>query len=211
MRTLSVILIAAAAATVFVALLAASPSGAVTFCVVNENPTCAEGNRYRVPTKFESKLQKSSSAVFTGTPNVSCGGSVGTAESTAAGTPLLGEGTSLSFSSCTGCTVVEARNLPWNLEVEAAGGGNGTITVSGSGLGNPGVAFSSCLSGATCVYGAATASGTMTGGSPATVGFSGLILNREEGSKILCGATTSVAATYVQTAPAEPLFVSALP
>jgi hypothetical protein len=211
MRKMSVIFIAATAATVLIVLLAVTPSGAVTFCLENENPPCAEGNRYRVPTKFESKLQKSTSVTFTGTPNVSCSGSVGTAESTVAGTPLLGEGTSLSFSSCTGCTAVEARNLPWNLEVEAAGGGNGTITLSGSGLGNPGIKFSSCLSGATCVYGAATASGTMTGGSPATIGFSGLTLNREEGSKVLCGATTSVAATYVQTAPPEPLFVSALP
>jgi hypothetical protein len=211
MKSIRLILIAAAAASILVVLLAVAPSGAVTFCKANENPTCAEANRYRVPTEFEAKLAKGTTATFTGNPNVSCGGSVGTAESTVAGTPLLGEAKSATFSSCTGCTVVEARNLPWNLEVEATGGGNGTVTLSGSGLGNPGVKFSSCMSGATCVYGVATASGAIKGGNPATISFSGLTLSKEEGSKILCAATTEMAASYVQTAPAEPLFVSAFP
>lgn len=212
MQPVKVLLLAALAATAFVAVVAAAPSGAVTLCLVNENPECAEGNRYRVPTKFEAKLFKANNAVFTGTPSVTCEESGGTGETTIAGTPLIGEAATVTFGSCTGgCTTVEARNLPWIGEVEATGGGNGTITVSSSGKGNPGVKMTSCLSGATCFYGTVSATAEIEGGS---TGVFTVVktLNREEGSsKLLCAATSTFSGTYNLVTPSEPIFISALP
>ncbi|HEX6455862.1 MAG TPA: hypothetical protein VF009_05020 [Solirubrobacterales bacterium] len=192
-----------------IASIAATGASAVTLCRANENPTCAEANRYKVPTEFEAKLARTTSATFGPTPSVTCEASVGLGETTTAGTPLLGEVTSLSFGSCTGCTMVEARNLPWKGEIEATGGGNGTISLT-AGSANPGVKMTSCLSGATCAYGSPTATAAVEGGFPATVAFS-VELTREEGTKPLCALTSKFTATYHLVKPEEPIFISALP
>ena len=209
-KAIWVLILGALTAMITVAVLA-SMASAVTLCDANENPECAEGNRYRVPTLFEAKLFKASTAVFSGTPSATCEESGGSAETTVAGTPLIGEATTVTFGSCSGCTTVEARNLPWLGEVEATGGGNGTVTVSSGGKGNPSVQLTNCLSGATCFYGVASATAEIEGGETATFTIV-KTLNREAGSnKLLCALTNTFSGTYRLITPTEPVFISALP
>jgi hypothetical protein len=196
---------------VLFAMLAASSADAVTLCRANENPTCSEANSYRVPTEFAATLERATNAVFSGTPSVTCEESGGSGETTVAGTPLIGESSNINFGSCSGCTVVEARNLPWTGEVEATGGGNGTITAYGSEKANLSVKLTSCLSGATCFYGVASASAEIEGGESAKFTIV-KTLNREVGSnKLLCALTSTFSGSYRLTTPTEPVFVSALP
>lgn len=191
--------------------IAATGASAVTLCRANENPTCSEANSYRVPTEFVGVLERSTNAVFSGTPTATCEESGGTGETTVEGTPLIGEGKTVYFGGCSGCTTVEARNLPWTGEVEATGGGNGTLTVTGSKEGNPSVKITGCLSGATCYYGFTTATAEVEGGS--SMKFKIVkVLNREEGSnKLLCALTNTFTGSYKLTSPTEPVFISALP
>jgi hypothetical protein len=197
--------------SVLVLSIAVGPAAAVTFCKANQSP-CSEKNSYPVPTEFVATLQKATSAVFSGTPSVSCGEAGWTGETTVAGTPLLGQGTSVTFGSCGGgCTSVEARNLPWRGEVEATTPGNGTVTVTGSKEGNPSVKLSECLSGATCFYGFTTATAEVEGGETSTFTIV-QTLNREAGSnKVLCALTNAFTAKYRLITPTEPIFISALP
>jgi hypothetical protein len=191
--------------------LASATADAVTLCRVNENPTCSEENSYRVPTLFAAELERATSATFAGTPNVTCGESWGSGETTLAGTPLIGESSNVNFASCGGCTTVEAQNLPWVGEVEATGGGNGTITAHGAEKANLSVKLTGCASGATCFYGVESATAALEGGESAKFTIV-KVLNREAGSnKFLCATTNTFTGKYRLTTPTEPVFISALP
>ncbi|HET7120616.1 MAG TPA: hypothetical protein VFI17_05140 [Solirubrobacterales bacterium] len=199
------------AALLTAAALAVASADAVTLCRVNENPTCSEENSYRVPTLFAAELERTTSATFSGTPSVTCGESWGSGETTVAGTPLIGESSNVNFASCGGCTTVEAQNLPWVGEVEATGGGNGTLTAYGASKTNLSVKLTSCLSGATCFYGVESATAEIEGGESAKFTIV-KVLNREPGSnKLLCATTSTFTGNYRLTTPTEPVFISALP
>jgi hypothetical protein len=193
------------------AAASAGPAGAVTLCRANENP-CSEANAYRVPTEFAGALERATNAVFSGTPTVTCEESWGSGETTVAGTPLIGESNNVNFAACGGgCTTVEARHLPWTGEVEATGGGNGSITAYGSEKQTLSVKLTNCLSGATCFYGVASATAEIEGGESAKFTIV-KTLNREEGSnKLLCALTNTFSGSYRLSTPTEPVFVEALP
>jgi hypothetical protein len=211
MAAKKVALLASLLVVLATAAAVAGPADAVTLCRVNENP-CSEANAYRVPTEFAGALERTTNAVFSGTPSVTCEESWGSGETTVAGTPLIGESNNINFAACGGgCTTVEARHLPWKGEVGAAGGGNGTITAYGAEKQTLSVRLTNCLTGATCFYGVASATAEIEGGESAKFTIV-KTLNREEGSsKLLCALTNTFSGTYRLTTPTEPVFVEALP
>ena len=108
---------------------------------------------------------------------------------------------SLTFSGCTNkegekCNV-SSVNTPYNAEVHASGKGNGTLTVFNGG------AFVDCGSFINCTFTAATASLSVTGGTPATAKANGISLSS---SGFLCPSTATWTATYTVTSP-KSLFV----
>jgi len=135
-----------------------------------------------------------------------------------AGVPLLGEVSSMIFKECGGglCTVT-AQHLPYKSEFAETGSGNGTMTLSSGGGGQPAFAIK-CLGLTKCIYGAKALALTLTGGDPAKLSNGGIALELEEGSEGACGASKAkwegVAAAEgqikYQVSTPKPLFVKLL-
>jgi hypothetical protein len=81
---------------------------------------------------------------------------------TSEGWPTTGEISSLSFSECGGTCAVKAFKLPFSVQIEATGSGNGTMTVTGS----PRIR-ARCIGAYKCTYESLAFS--ITGGTPAAI------------------------------------------
>jgi hypothetical protein len=195
--------VAAAVAITATVVIGVASASATVLCKENLT-TCSAGAIYPSGTGVEAKF-KGAAITFKGTLSVSCTGSTIGGKTTAErGAPLPVEISSWSFSGCTGCETVSAKNLSNTGQINRTTGGNGTVTLASGGKGSPGIEMTGCAFGISCVWAAPTMS--LTGGSPAKL--AALVeLERIEGSK-LCGSKILLTAEYEITSP-KPVYVAA--
>ena len=205
-----------AAVLVGVALfVAAAPASATVLCSNSASP-CPQGDAYSVGTELHGKLPEGS-ASFVGEANtLKCGTAGIAAKTTAAGTPIAGQVTALSFSGCELGCAVSAQNLPYKAEIEYTANGDGVMTLS-SGGGGPPRLKNNCL-GLSCTFGASKLSLDVEGDSPAEVKAVSEPLVREAGEKAICGDTarwstvfriSEPMALFVQSREAPPISLCA--
>jgi hypothetical protein len=121
---------------------------------------------------------------------------------------LLSTISSLTLANCSGaCKTAKAVNLPYTASLNAIGEGNGTLTVSGGGTGDPTFEFSGCtIFNQTCQYGASSLALDMKGGSSGEVLAVKEPLTKRSGGGF-CPESGTISATYVFTTP-KPVWVS---
>jgi hypothetical protein len=185
-----------------IALLAFAGTGtanADSFCRDAVNP-CHEG--YGTPTTFAATTK---SAVLKGTGFEEVCASTLAGETTSnleEGKGVTGKITSLVFSGCTGtCATSSASSLPYSILALATKSGNGTVTASSSGEGNPGLALTGCTgSKQTCTYSTSEIPMSFEGGkggeeaNDPKLTASGVTLAKTSGP---CPATASLSAKYI--------------
>ena len=186
--------------TIAMAVVAAD-APAATLCEANEEP-CLGAKTYEPFSTIEAKLKSKTEAKFSiGSFTASCKeSSIKGITREESGLPLIADQESLSFAGCSTCSSAEALELPWEASVEAAGGGNGTITAK-----NMTVKLKNCTAfKLTCEVKAASITLDIVGGASAE------LIAKEEPLKLpetsVCAETGSFTATYVISKPA-PLFV----
>ena len=191
------------------------PPTVVRLCKVNADPCLgpfgAFSARHPIGTTIEAALEGKSVFEFLYEGKLrepACEGAGLTAKTTAAGKPLIGEVSAMSFSSCGGgVCAVEAQSLAYKAEIEKTTGGNGTLAmVSGTGGGPPKIEVN-CGKSFKCIYKAASVSFAVTGGSPAKLVVS-QALEKDAASEAECGASMTWKATYKVTKPTGALFVT---
>lgn len=204
MRAVKMLGLAAAAALAAMALLGAGSASATTLCSANEEE-CASPLASGTVIKAES-----ADVVFvTNLQNITCSGSKLEGKTTAAsGEPLTAQITGLTLTGCktasgASCTHT-TLSLPWAAAFEATGGGNGALTLSSGGSGNPGWTYV-CGLVMNCTVSTPEATLSVEGGEPATLRAEEVELESSGGN---CPAGQRVSATYTVTSP-NPLFVSA--
>jgi hypothetical protein len=193
MKHVKILGLAAIAAMALMALVASSASAT--------SLTSPAGKKLPANTVIESTLKPGSNAILedtSGSTLDSCSGSTVSGKTSAeSGTPLSGNIETLDWSGCT----AEATTTLVNgaLSIEGTGGGNGTLSGSGSRV-------TVKVFGVSCVYGTGTGTtlGTVTGGEPAAVDINAVI-NKLEGG-FLCPSTTKWTANLVVTKP-KPLII----
>jgi hypothetical protein len=172
--------------------IAARIAPPLALCSTSASP-CPEGGGYPNGTPIHGALA-SAQVTFAGeSSNLRCTNST-LSGSVVPGSTVVGEIDSLNFSSCEPSCTTEARNLPYKAEIEAGAGGDGTLTLSSGGSGNPQIR-DVCF-GQTCTMGASKISLDLKGGSPAQLVASSEPLVREGGEKAICGETAKMTATY---------------
>jgi hypothetical protein len=198
--------LAVMAAMALSAVVGASTASATELC--KENP--CNGTMYPAETAVTAQLKTGAVAELTSPiTNVTCKKSTTSGKTTTTGSAtetVLGQITALTFTECTDtagekCTA-EAVNLPYKGEIHATGGGNGTLTVSSSGKGNPGATVV-CGLVINCTFSTALASLSVTGGNPALAVANKIGLNLAGG---VCPTEAHWDSQYEVTAP-KPLFV----
>jgi hypothetical protein len=198
--------LAAVVAAVAMALIGAGSASATVLCKENKSPC---GSAYPVPTSISASLKAGTTAkLVSSLGTVECSVSTSSGETTTAGTPLLGTIKTLTFSSCvlgkTACTVT-SEDLPFKASISASGGGNGSMTVSDSGKGEP-RAFVKCGSAIECIFGQTSATLTAIGSSTAPLLKAEAIeLKIKKNEGFICPSSAKWTAEYV-VSPA-PLFV----
>ncbi len=208
MRPLKLVLFSAVAALALVALGNASAS-ATTLC--STNTSACTGTIYKSGTTISASLK--AATIFTSFfTNITCQKSALGGKTTSnggAGLPVTASITSLTVEECktTGlneCTLT-AANLPWSASFSANGGGNGSLLLSSSGVGNPAVHLN-CGGGAVmdCTVKATTLTLNVTGGNPMATAAGKELPMEEEGK--LCSKEYKWDVEYEITAP-KPLFV----
>jgi hypothetical protein len=170
---------------------------------------CDAPHRYPAGTTIEASLKSGTKFKFLSNFASECTNSTLNGQTSAeTGAPLSLEVTAISLSGCTGgCTNDEFQNLPYGGTVEQSTSNNATVSVKSSGKGEPRMKFSSCTFGNTCTFGVSAMGLTLQGGNPGTMTAVELSLERKEGSKLLCGETGKINATYTISAP-EPVYAS---
>lgn len=216
-KILGLAAIAAMALTAFVGAGTASAAKTV-LCKANETP-CSPANTYAAKTKIVAGLKAGTNAKLKTeggfvNPTVECTTSAVEGEtSEIEGEPLKGKITVLSFGGCSAagfgkCTAT-AKNLPYNAAIttdpksEPETMGDGILTVTSGGTGNPGAEVVCEKIAAPCVYSAVSFALTIKGGNPAEVIASALPLS---GGVFPCPPKATWTATYTITSP-KPLFV----
>jgi hypothetical protein len=208
MRTFKMLGLAAVAALSLVAFIGTSAASAAntTLCNTASNP-CPAANQYASGTTLNAALQTGTNAVLTTSgglfnPTVTCTAStVRVVTSAQTGNPLPGSVTALTFTGCTsanptGTCTVTVNNLPYTGNINYTAPGNGSMTVN-----SPNVTVA-CSGLPTCSYTAASATGTVTGGNPATVAFTSVPLSVAGGFGCPTGASWT--ATYRLVASGSP-------
>lgn len=177
---------------------AVSPAAATVLCGNSAIP-CAEDDVYTIGTDLHGTLSEGSVGLTAEKGTLHCSGSSLAGETTASGTPMLGQISALTFSSCElGCTVA-ALHLPYKAEIESTGGDDGVVTLSNGGSGVPQIR--NTCSGMSCTFGAAKISIDLDGGSPAAIRAVNEPLTREGGEKATCGDTAKWSAVYRGSEP----------
>lgn len=201
--------LAVMAAMALSAIAGASTASATELCSVNA-AGCSGGTMYPAETVVSAQLKTGAVAELTSPiTNVTCKKSTTSGKTTTTGSAtetVLGQITALTFTECTDtagekCTA-EAVNLPYKGEIHATGSGNGTLTVSSSGKGNPGATVV-CGLVINCTFSTALASLSVTGGNPALAVANKIGLNLAGG---ICPTEAHWDSQYEVTAP-KPLFV----
>jgi len=214
MKHLKILGLAAVAALALMAAVGAATASAnailcsTTGTIVNAKCTAAGTKQLPdTPTEIDASLKAGTVAELTSTfDNVKCTTSTvkGTLTSGSTGT---GNIESMTFSGCTdsfggNCTAdtsaTAANKWPVTATTTTAGvhDGNGQMHVSNI------TGKFICPIG-TCRYKAETATPHITGGDPAHITATKIVLNREEVSTFGCSATATWSATYVVTHPAS--------
>lgn len=206
MRSLKVLGLAVCASVLALAVLGACSASATSLCKKNESP-CSAGNTYSIGTSLKTKLAAGTKTTFgAGIIEEDCEESEILGETTNSGTPLLGRVTAVLFSFCS-CERAVAVHLPWQLKIEAIGGGDGTLTATSGGNGNPG--FEVECSGVKCVYETPKVSSAFNPGSPALWEVnSKMVLNASKSAFICTFVGEGIwLGEYQFTAP-SPLFIT---
>jgi hypothetical protein len=178
----------------------------VNLCKANETP-CTSENTYAVPTTFSAGLEAGSTAKLRlkiteeseeTEYTVSCASSTLEGKTTAAKWPMTGEISALSFGECGDTCSAKALKLPFSVQLEASGSGNGTITF----LGTAPHLRVRCIGAYKCTYESGSQSMPVTGGTPAKLSVNASInkLTTTE-SDTKCGAEVKWEGTYRFTKP----------
>lgn len=213
MRLIKMASLAAVAVVAAMAFIGASSASAVSLCSNNETK-CA--SPLVSGTAVNASLKANTEAVLdTNLGNVKCKVSNVEGHTNAtSGSPLDGEITELTFTSCklgeTVCNVT-VEHKPYLALVTSSGGGNGKLTAEEKSPNGKPQATVVCGSILKCIFGAVKTTLNVVGGNPATVNTgTGVEFEREGGSGFLCPTTSTWLAEYAVTSP-NPVFVSAEP
>lgn len=215
MKSIRILGLGVVAALAMMAFVGAGSASAVTLCNTNES-TCSTEHMYSANTAISAHLKAGTVALLkTNIVNVKCSVSETSGETTARnGSPLPGLIKSLSFEECetvagTPCTVTVVHldaTHPYNASIAATGGGNGSLTVTGNSLGNPGATVE-CAKVINCTFTTASARLSVTGGTMAVAKATEVVLS-QTGS--LCPSTSTWNAEYEVRTP-RTLFIEASP
>jgi hypothetical protein len=178
---------------------------AIALCAAGTSP-CSEGAAYPLGTELKGALSEGL-AGFTSDKEpgtLYCSSSTITGKITAAGTPMAGQISALSFSGCSLACTVSALHLPYKAEIETSGSGDGVLTLRNGGSGTPQIR-NTCF-GKSCTFGSGSISLDIGGGNPATVRAINEPLTREEGEQVICGNIFKWSAVYGIAEP-KALFV----
>jgi hypothetical protein len=180
MRNVKTLGLAVLSVFALVAFAGATTASATKLCPTSGTPCAAP---YASGTTFNAKLETGTNAVLTTSgglvnPTLTCTAStvrLVSSSAGAAGTPVTGNLTGLTFSGCTsvspaGCSSsATVTGLPKSGSISWTSGNNGSLTVNA-----PTVSFTCPIFGipTTCSFGGSgTVTGAVTGGNPATVRF----------------------------------------
>jgi hypothetical protein len=151
------------------------------------------GNPFKKATTLEAAATNAVKFEFKFKDNpvkVACGQSEMKGKTTAdEGTPLFGELTSLTFAKCDNGCAITAKSLPYQIFMEATGGGKGRFGLRSSGVGHPELEFK--CTAETCSYEAEDGEierQRFNGGAPATVEVDTVLL-RTAASDDDCGSS----------------------
>jgi hypothetical protein len=202
-----------ALALAFTAILASAGAASATImCEVGAaSEACPEKSVLPVPSSIGGKLKEGTEATFKGTIEIKCKESTMEGQTTkeetgSAEAPLLGEITAMKFGGCTGCTTVEALNLPYKASlVPAAKEGNGTLTLESSGKGQPSFKASKCALGLSCTFGAKSVAYNFEGGKAPAMKTE-TVLSREVGTEF-CGKTGTMIQDFQRMPVGPPIVV----
>jgi hypothetical protein len=205
MSYLKKLCVALPAALVALAAVAAIPASATTLCKANEAP-CSEANEWEqeeggkdIPVTYKASLKAGTEAEFASSITAKCKKSSITGlaidtEQEPDEVPLEITVTALSFSECSGCTVVTAQGLPWTGgTLEATGSGNGEFAIA-----KVKVLLEKCPLGASCTMTAGSIVMDFTGGKPAELKA---VKEPVSVSGAFCGTSGVFTATYSVTEP----------
>jgi hypothetical protein len=186
------------------ALLCSTTGDSGTIININCSNTTKGTAQIPNPTTIKASLKPGTVAELTSTfDNVKC--TTSEVSGTASGETGTGNIESMTFSGCTdsfggACTAdtsaSSTNKWPATVTTTTVGvhDGNGLLHVSNI------TGKFSCPIG-TCRYTASTATPHVTGGEPAHITATKIVLNREEVSTFGCSATATWSATYVVTTP----------
>jgi hypothetical protein len=206
--------LAVIAALALTAIAGATSASASTVLCSENASTCKAASTYASGTTIEASLKSGTKFVIAteAAPlgNPTCGKSTLTAKTSAkngldsyGGLPV--EITGLTLSECASpCTKGEVSGLHplHDSGLVHTGGGNGTMTASGSSLGgDPQFKFSSCPFGAVCYYTAKSIPFSFEGGNPSSLVAKEAPLTRGSGSSFGCPETGKLRASYGVTSP----------
>lgn len=191
------------------AFIATGTAGATALCESGTAP-CPETETLPDNQTIEAELVANTKAVLVaGATTVECAESEWTAKSFAEpiGEVTGGEVSAFSFASCTpaGCVTFKAIRLPYAMEVEATGGGNGTAAFSSGGSGPPALEVNCGAAVLECTF-------TFMGAMPfEVIGAKGATAEVDttklEMKGKLCPKTAKFTAKYKVTTPAS-LFIA---
>jgi hypothetical protein len=191
----------------------ATPSA---LCSENAKP-CPAAKTYGSGTATEGKATANFKFAFKyneANKEAECTSLVSKGKTTGTSGAVIGEITALTFGTggkCGGCTVT-AQNLPYKLEIERSGGGNGTMVWRTSGKGDPQVLIKCGGLLEECTYGAAELPFTITGAAVATYVLPKTTLSKQSGT--LCSSTATwegvggTSESKYEFASPAPLFVT---
>jgi hypothetical protein len=205
MKSIKLLGLLVAAALTAMALAGAGSASAAVFCLNDTGGgECSAGQIYPYPVgmQFHSTsftLKSGALEVSCESPNLSIN-----AESKNGESGATGQVTAWAIQSCKhNCASAEAINLPYKAEIQATESGNGTLKMSSSGKGEPGIKFLGCeFAGQKfyCTYGASEIPFAFNGGNPATLSASKAVLKKIEPSGSACATSYELSANYSMTA-----------
>jgi len=194
------------------ALIAATaPSAPAKVCSASgSGEACGGTHGFVYSGTVEGSLKTGTSASLTATnaegksvSTITCVSS--SVKGTVTGSTAVGNITSVTFANCssavcpngiTASTTASSTN-PWPASAVTVTAPNGTLTVEKL---EGEFVCSTIIGSVTCRYSASSASGTVSGGSPATVGLP-VGLAKITGPEAVCGSKADWTGTYTVTAP----------
>jgi len=208
MKQLKMLGLAAVAALGLMAMTGAGTASATELCSTNTSP--CTGTVYTSGTAVAAQLRALTVSTLTNPiSNVIAQRSTFAGKTTstgAKGSPVTGVIETLTFTeikTASGVTcTVKTLNLPYKTSIAATGNGNGTLTISSGGTGDPGIGVE-CGTLINCTFSTASAVLEVTGGNPAIAKANGIGLAPKG---LTCPLEAHWDAEYEVTAP-KPLFI----